>query len=57
MCTDTICKIVTIDDVLFTYVPNSFTPDGDDLNELWGMSTNIDVITSLPCVCSIVGAK
>ncbi len=46
MCTDTICKIVTIDDVLFTYVPNSFTPDGDDLNELWGMSTNIDVITS-----------
>jgi gliding motility-associated-like protein len=45
-CTDTICKTVIIDDVLFVYVPNSFTPDGDDLNELWGMSTNIDVITS-----------
>lgn len=45
-CTDTICKTVIIDDVLFTYVPNSFTPDGDDLNELWGMSTNIDAITS-----------
>lgn len=44
-CADTICKIVTIEDVLFTYVPNSFTPDGDDLNETWGMSTNIDVIT------------
>ncbi len=45
-CTDTICKTVIIDDVLFTYIPNSFTPDGDDLNELWGMSTNIDNITS-----------
>ncbi|MBK6830576.1 MAG: gliding motility-associated C-terminal domain-containing protein [Flavobacteriales bacterium] len=45
-CADTICKTVIIDDVLFTYVPNSFTPDGDDLNELWGMSTNIDAITS-----------
>ncbi len=45
-CTDTICKTVVIDDVLFTYIPNSFTPDGDDLNETWGMSTNIDIITS-----------
>lgn len=44
-CADTICKVVTIEDVLFTYVPNSFTPDGDNLNETWGMSTNIDVIT------------
>lgn len=46
MCADTICKTVVIDDVLFTYVPNSFSPDGDNLNETWGMSTNIDVITS-----------
>lgn len=45
-CTDTICKTVIIDDVLFTYIPNSFTPDGDNLNETWGMSTNIDIITS-----------
>lgn len=45
LCADTICKIVTIDDVLFVYVPNSFTPDGDNLNETWGMSINIDVIT------------
>ncbi|MBK8499177.1 MAG: gliding motility-associated C-terminal domain-containing protein [Flavobacteriales bacterium] len=45
-CADTICKTVIIDDVLFVYVPNSFTPDGDNLNETWGMSTNIDVITS-----------
>ncbi|HMC98266.1 MAG TPA: gliding motility-associated C-terminal domain-containing protein, partial [Flavobacteriales bacterium] len=40
-CTDTICHKVIIDDVLFTYIPNSFTPDGDDVNEMWGMSTNI----------------
>lgn len=45
-CTDTICNTVIIDDVLFTYIPNSFTPDGDGLNETWGMSTNIPVITS-----------
>lgn len=46
LCADTICKLVTIDDVLFVYVPNSFTPDGDGINELWGMSVNIDVITT-----------
>jgi len=44
-CADTICQTVIIDDVLFTYVPNSFTPDGDGLNDVWGMSTNIPVIT------------
>lgn len=44
-CSDTICYTVIIDDVLFTYVPNSFTPDGDGLNEGFMMSTNIDVIT------------
>ncbi len=46
LCADTICKLVTIDDVLFAYVPNSFSPDGDGINELWGMSVNIDVITT-----------
>lgn len=46
LCADTICKVVTIDDVLFIYVPNSFSPDGDNINELWGMSVNIDAITS-----------
>lgn len=45
LCADTICHTVVIDDILFVYVPNSFTPDGDDLNETWGMSTNIDAIT------------
>ncbi len=46
LCADTICHTVIIDDVLFVYVPNSFSPDGDNLNETWGMSTNIDAITS-----------
>jgi len=40
-CTDTICHIVIIDDVLFTYVPNSFTPDADGTNDIWGMMHNI----------------
>ncbi len=44
-CADSICYNVIIDDVLFTYLPNSFTPDGDDVNDVWGMSTNINVIT------------
>ena len=45
-CPDTICHDIIIDDVLFVYVPNTFTPDGDGLNEAWGMSTNIPVITN-----------
>jgi len=44
-CSDTICRTVVIDDVLFTYIPNSFTPDGDDRNDVWGISVNVPVIT------------
>ncbi|MCB0790069.1 MAG: gliding motility-associated C-terminal domain-containing protein, partial [Flavobacteriales bacterium] len=40
-CTDTLCQMVEIEDVLFTYVPNSFTPDGDGVNDLFFMSSNI----------------
>ena len=44
-CTDTICYDVIIDDVLFTYIPNSFTPDGDGLNDSFWMSSNIPVMS------------
>lgn len=34
-CSDTITKIVTIQDIILFYIPNAFTPDGDDFNETW----------------------
>lgn len=40
-CTDTICQLITIEDVLFTYVANTFTPNADGINDVWGMSSNI----------------
>lgn len=40
-CADSICHTVVIDDVLFTYVPNAFTPDGDGDNDTWRMVYNI----------------
>lgn len=32
-CADTVCHIVTVDDVLVYFVPNAFTPDGDEFNQ------------------------
>ena len=45
-CMDTICHDVVIDDVLQTYAPNSFTPDGDGMNDTWWMVSNIPDITA-----------
>ena len=45
-CMDTICHDVVIDDVLQTYAPNSFTPDGDGLNDTWRLVSNIPDITT-----------
>jgi len=42
-CVDTTCQLVVIDDVLFTYIPNAFTPDGDDVNDEWWPTANIPV--------------
>jgi gliding motility-associated-like protein len=32
-CDDQISKLITIDDIIIFYVPNVFTPDGDEYNE------------------------
>lgn len=35
-CTDTVCQIIDIKDMFFIYVPNTFTPNEDKSNELFG---------------------
>jgi gliding motility-associated-like protein len=34
-CSDTVRKEITVTDELILYVPNSFTPDGDELNDIF----------------------
>lgn len=34
-CSDTAWATINIEDVLIFYVPNAFTPDGDDFNNVW----------------------
>lgn len=35
MCSDTAYASVQVDDVIIFYVPNAFTPDGDNYNNIW----------------------
>ena len=44
-CSDTLCIDVVIDDMLLTYIPNSFSPNGDDKNDVWGLGLNIPTVT------------
>lgn len=42
-CSDTLCLDVVVNDVLYTFIPNAFTPDGDNVNDTWWPSANIPV--------------
>ncbi|HMZ50543.1 MAG TPA: gliding motility-associated C-terminal domain-containing protein, partial [Flavobacteriales bacterium] len=44
-CRDSICHEVVIDNVLQTYIPNAFTPDGNGVNDSWWMVRNMDDVT------------
>jgi gliding motility-associated-like protein len=37
-CRDSVTKYVYVSAELFVHIPTSFTPDGDGLNETWGLS-------------------
>lgn len=41
-CTDDICATITIASEFMLYVPNCFTPDNDDFNEVFIPITNVD---------------
>lgn len=34
-CSDTFTVVITVNEVLLYYIPNSFTPDGDEYNNVW----------------------
>jgi len=36
-CTDTARRVITINEELIFYVPNTFTPDNDDFNQTWNV--------------------
>ena len=44
-CTDTAYQMVRIDDIILFYVPNIFTPDGDEFNETFApvFTAGIDI--------------
>lgn len=44
-CTDTICKLIRAEEMLVFYVPNSFTPDGNESNQTFLpiFSSGVDV--------------
>lgn len=42
-CADTACQLIVVDEGIMIWVPNSFTPDGDEFNQSWKFTiTGID---------------
>ena len=39
-CTDTTSRIITVISDVLSFIPNSFTPDGDEFNQGWGFNFN-----------------
>ena len=44
-CSDSITRVIRVEDVMSIYIPNSFTPNGDEFNNTWKIVLNgIDIL-------------
>jgi gliding motility-associated-like protein len=49
-CTDTVTKYVELYDEILVFAPNSFTPDGDEYNNLWNVFVSNADLTSFEVI-------